>query len=371
MLPGVLLSSRFNAIKQHDVEKLTDETNTVIKCIVWDLDNTLWDGIISENDHLIPNKKAIEAIKHLDGYGILHSISSKNNHEDAMAEIESMGLKDYFLFPQIGWQNKSESIRIIKEKLNIGFDAIAFIDDQPFERNEVNFVHPEVKCYDVDIIERIKSEDIFRPRFVTDESSMRRAMYLSDQVRAKQEETAVSNTAFLSTLEMKLKIQPATLMDLARVEELTIRTNQLNATGYTYSYDELVSLLESPDYQIYVAEFEDKYGTYGKIGIVMLQLKDNEWIIKLLLVSCRVMSRGVGGIILNTIINYSQQMGKTLFAEFMPTDRNRIMFISYKLSGFENHQTLKEEGGLLLKYIPQSQDAKPEGSFIKIDFIQN
>ena len=103
----------------------------------------------------------------------------------------------------------------------------------------------------------------------------------------------------MASLGLEVKISRATKQDISRIEELTIRTHQLNSTGYTYSYDELLEMISDDKYMIYVVELEDKYGGYGKIGIVVVELKGNEWILKLILVSCRVMSRGIGTVILN------------------------------------------------------------------------
>jgi FkbH-like protein len=319
----------------------------IIKCVVWDLDNTLWDGVLLENDQLILRKNIQKIIQTLDQWGIINSISSKNNFDDAILKLEEFGLKDYFLYPQINWDLKSTSIQLIKEKLNIGYDAIAFIDDQPFEREEVLFTHPEVQCFDVDIIEQIEQQ--FKPRFTTNESSLRRKMYIDDDRRNNVEKEIGNNKAFLESLNLDFKITVATREDLQRVEELTIRTNQLNATGYSYSYDELEVLLHDPNHRLFVAELTDKYGSYGKIGVVMLECIEDTWTLKLLLMSCRVMSRGVGGVLLNYILNLAKENQASLYAEFLPTDRNRLMFVTYKFAGFREDGKL-ENGGLRLKH---------------------
>lgn len=345
------------------IENSLKPVNRRIKLVVWDLDNTLWDGILSENDFLIENEKAIEAIKALDKFGIIHSVCSKNDEKSALAKLEKLGIKEYFLHPQINWENKSEGIRIIKEKLNIGFDAIAFIDDQPFERDEVNFVYPSVQCFDVDVIPQL--EEMLKPQVLSEESSMRRIMYINDEKRTQEEIKINNNNKFLKSLGMSLVIKPAVMEDLARIEELTIRTHQLNATGYTYSYEELCELIHSPNYKIFVTELKDKYGTYGKVGIALLKLDEGSWTLKLLLVSCRVMSRGVGSVLLNHIIAHSIENSVNLFAEFLPTEKNRIMYIAYKLSGFEESGEL-ENGGVLLKH--NSKNANTFSEYMKVSF---
>jgi FkbH-like protein len=318
-----------------------------IKCIVWDLDNTMWHGILSEHDTLRLRDGIENTIRTLDQRGIIHSIASKNNHDDAMRMLEKFGLSQYFLYPQISWDNKSSSLKTIKEKLNIGYDAIAFIDDQPFERDEVNFEHSEIACYDVDIIAGMLDMPEFKPKFITEESALRRAMYLQDDQRNQEEKETGNNKKFLESLRMEFKIAPATVNDLQRVEELTVRTNQLNATGYTYSYEELEAFLTSPNHKLYVAELIDKYGSYGKIGVAMVECHEDTWTLKLLLMSCRVMSRGVGTVLLHYIINQAKENGKKLHAEFLPTDRNRLMNITYKFAGFTEAGKLENGGSLL------------------------
>lgn len=333
----------------------------VIKCVVWDLDHTMWHGVLLENDQLQLREGIADIIKTLDSWGIINSIASKNNYDDAVAKLEAFGLREYFLYPQISWDLKSNSIARIKEKLNIGMDAIAFIDDQPFERDEVTFVHEQVTCLDVDKIDEVLT--MFKPRFITEESSLRRKMYLDDDVRNQEEQEIGNNRKFLESLDLEFSIQPATVNDLQRVEELTVRTNQLNATGYSYSYDELEALIKSPDHHLFVSELTDKYGSYGKIGVAMVAKEGDIWTLKLLLMSCRVMSRGVGGVLLNYIMNLAKENGARLQAEFLPTDRNRLMYVTYKFAGFTEAGKL-DNGGVLLEHPLPNMINYPE--YIKV-----
>lgn len=337
--------------------QMKEAKKTVIKCVVWDLDNTVWNGILLENDTLELREGISEIIRTLDSYGIINSIASKNNYDDAIHMLEKFGIRDYFLYPQISWDLKSTSIKTIQEKLNIGMDAIAFIDDQPFERDEVAFMHDEVACYDIDCI--AQATELFKPRFITEESSLRRKMYLDDDIRNEEEKEIGNNKKFLESLDLAFSIAPASVNDLQRVEELTVRTNQLNATGYTYSYDELEALIASPNHRLFVSELTDKYGSYGKIGVAMVECSDEIWTLKLLLMSCRVMSRGVGGVLLNYIMNLAKKNKCKLQAEFLPTDRNRLMYVTYKFAGFREIKKL-ENGVVLLEHDLTSYIAYPE-----------
>lgn len=315
-----------------------------IKCIVWDLDNTLWHGVLSENDELVLRDNIPAILETLDERGILLSIASKNTHDDAWKTLERFGLAEYFLYPQINWGPKSQSLTRICEQLNIASNAIAFIDDQPFERDEVAFAHPDVLCLDVDAIADLLTKQEFIPRFITGESGKRRMMYRQDQLRKEEEQRIDNNAEFLASLSMEFFLSPASVEDLQRVEELTVRTNQLNATGYAYSYDELRGFLESPRHTLLVAELVDKYGSYGKIGVALIERESDVWTLKLMLMSCRVMARGVGSVMLQYIVNQAYENGARIEAEFLPTDRNRVMYITYKFAGFREVGALPNNG---------------------------
>jgi FkbH-like protein len=307
-----------------------------IKCIVWDLDNTLWDGVLLEDPNVALRTEVIEVIKTLDERGILHAIASKNDYTTAMRRLEAFGIQHYFLYPQINWNPKSSSIREIATSINIGIDTLAFVDDQLFEREEVAFALPEVLCLDISEIAGMLDRPEMMPRFITDDSKKRRQMYLSDIERNSiEKEFTGSNEDFLATLNMVFTIASAQDDDLQRAEELTVRTHQLNTTGYTYSYEELSTFSRSANHKLLISSLDDKYGTYGKIGLTLVELGKEYWTVKLLLMSCRVMSRGVGTIMINHVMNMAKAAGVPLRAEFVSNERNRMMYITYKFGGFK------------------------------------
>lgn len=315
----------------------TDSTKPrKVKCLVWDLDRTVWDGVLLEGDELALRPGVEKTIVELDNRGILHSIASRNDPQAALAQLARFGLDHYFLFPQIGWNPKSASVTAVAEQLNIGIDTLAFIDDQPFERDEVSFALPQVLCLDADAVADLPGLPEFTPAFLTDESRLRRAMYQSSvqRTQAEQEFTG-GDEEFLRTLGMVFTIRPVDGQDLQRAEELTIRTNQLNSTGRMYSYDDLDRLSTDPGHLLLVAGLEDRYGGYGTIGLTLVEKGPEAWTVKLLLMSCRVMSRGVGTVLLNHLMRLAREAGVRLEADFVPNDRNRIMFVTYRFAGFE------------------------------------
>lgn len=306
-----------------------------VKCLVWDLDNTLWQGTLLEDPSVEIDPAAVTVVRELDRRGILSSIASRNEESLALAKLREHGLDEYFLYPQINWNAKDVSVKAVADALNIGIDTIAFVDDQPFDREEVAFSLPEVRCYSTDELGTLLDLPDFNPPFVTPESAKRRSMYLADAARS-QEEAGFSGPKeeFLASLGMRFTISAAGEDDLQRAEELTVRTNQLNTTGRTYSYDELKAFSESPSHLLLVAELEDKHGTYGKIGLALVEKGAQAWTLKLLLMSCRVMSRGVGTVMLNHVMRSAQAAGARLVAELLPNDRNRMMLITLRLGGF-------------------------------------
>jgi FkbH-like protein len=325
------------------------EERTTIKLLVWDLDNTLWEGTLLEGDGLRIREGLAATLKVLDERGILQSVASKNDHDLAMAKLKEAGLDEYFLYPQVNWNSKAANIRTIVESLNIGMGTVAFIDDEPFEREEVKHALPEVLIIDARELEGLTARPEFNPLFITDDSARRRHMYRADIDRKRAEDEFVGpSEEFLATLEMEFAIAPAQEEDLKRAEELTVRTHQLNTTGYTYTMAELDALRRSPDHLLLVATLDDRFGTYGKIGLALIEKGTETWTIKLFLMSCRVMSRGVGTVFMNHILNLAREAGVQLHAEFLSNDRNRMMLITYKLGGFK--QLKRKDKFILFKH---------------------
>jgi len=334
-----------------------------LKCLVWDLDETLWSGTLLEGGagSLAPGVEA--AIRELDRRGILQSVASKNDHDVAWAQLEALGVAEYFLHPQIGWWSKAGSIERIAERLGIGLDAVAFIDDQEVERQEVTFYLPQVTVFETAQLPGLIDDPRLKPRFVTAESRSRRSMYVADAERqAAQDRFDGPRDAFLSTLAMRMTIRRATVDDLERAGELTVRTNQLNTTGRAYSHAELAALIESADHLVLIAQLDDRFGSSGTIGLALVELDKAHWTIRLLIMSCRVVSRGIGSVLLGHIIRRAREQGAAVRAMFVPTGRNKQMFVTFKFAGF---RTLADaEDGQLLEHDPARPPAIP--SYVEV-----
>jgi FkbH-like protein len=337
-----------------------------VKCVVWDLDNTLWHGVLLEGDCIVLRHNIPEIIKRLDERGVLHSIASRNDEAAALKQLQDLGLNEFFLCPQIGWNSKAESIRKIAESLNLGLDSIAFIDDQEFERDEVSFSLPQVLCLDVADIPGLLERPELTPAYITDEARLRRRLYKADIERnAAEEKFTGPKEEFLAQLNMVFTIAPAEVEDLRRAEELTRRTHQLNTTGNTYSYEELDGLRQSPHHRLLIGRLDDRYGSYGTIGLALLECGSEEWTIKLLLMSCRVMSRGVGSIMLNHILQSAKKKNVSLLADFKPTSRNRMMYMTYKFAGFKE----MGKGGDVVKLSHDLERVPSSPGYLKVVLV--
>ncbi len=321
-----------------------------VKCLVWDLDNTLWEGTLSEGGGQTLRPGVAEVLAELDRRGVLLSIASKNEPQPALENLARLGVADYFLCPQISWGDKGAAMGRIAQLLNLKPEALALIDDSSFERDAVAHAQPKMTLYPHTAVGELLDFPELTPRFVTETSANRRAMYQADlRRREAKAEFVGTDEGFLESLGIRVSIAPVTEDDLQRVEELTIRTHQLNSTGYTYSYEELAALSHDPNHIFLVCSLQDRYGDSGKVGLLLAGLEGEVMRLKLLIVSCRVMSYGVGGALLSYAAQLSQRLGKRLMADFMPTEHNRVMYIAYKFAGFEEAGG-DDDRGLVLEY---------------------
>lgn len=321
------------------------------KCVVWDLDNTLWKGILKEDKTVVIRQDAVKLIRYLDERGILQSIASRNTHEHAFAKLTELGLQDYFLYPQINWSRKSESISNIQKMLNFDVDSFIFLDDDQFERSEVVSVHRSITTAEFEGFDSfINLFDVDKTKPTT-EAIKRRALYKDEERRQDEHESFKgSDEEFLKSLGLVFKLALAKKEDLRRAYELTNRTNQLNSTGITYSLEQLENMSESRNYEVILSYLSDSFGDYGIIGLALVSLdtKNKSSTLELFLISCRVMSRGVGGVFLNELINRYLKSSYTIKAKLKKTVHNRLMQITYGLNGFTSSES--SQGIQTLRY---------------------
>lgn len=307
----------------------------MVKVVVWDLDDTLWDGALVEGSAGVPRQGIVEVVRELDSRGVLQSVASKNDAGMVKSALRVAELDEFFLYPQVSWGAKSAAIRRIVDKLNVGIDTVLFVDDDPFERAEVRASYPVVRCIDSQEALRIVDRpDIPRPDPGTGMS--RRELYLSEEWRQERESAFVGTKAeFLATLDLELQIREAALHDLSRVEELITRTNQLNTTGIAFSHDELTELITDPAHAVLVLDLKDQLGDYGTIGVVVVHRSAVAMRLRLFLLSCRVMGRNLVPVIVRELSAAADAVGVPLVADFVGTEVNRPMYVAYRFAGFQ------------------------------------
>lgn len=268
-----------------------------VKCVVWDLDNTIWNGTLIETDD--PKKlnlKAgvLETIQELDRRGIIQSIASKNDMEAAWPVVENLGIGEYFLYPQIHWNAKSGSVEQIAKSLNIGIDSVALIDDSTFERRQVQSEFSQVRVYDVSELPNLMQLPEFAV-MVTEESKNRRAMYRAEEKRKELMSQGNQGTIeFLKKCHLTIQLfSPKTETQIMRCYELVVRTNQLNMSGKKYSMEEFNEVLQRPDHKNFSFSCHDDFGEYGIVGFGQYRVEREKLIFTEFAMSCRVAGKYV------------------------------------------------------------------------------
>jgi FkbH-like protein len=330
-----------------------------IKCVVWDLDNTLWDGILVEDgaERLRLKAGIAEVIQTLDKRGILHSIASKNNPNDALPILKNFRLDEYFLCPQISWQPKSKGIRAISQQLNIGIDSILFVDDSEFELDEVKSVCPEVQVLSSDHYRSLPDRSECNVP-ITAESQERRKLY---RVEANRQNAAQSFSndyiGFLRHCQIQVTIRPMGEENLERVHELTQRTNQMNFSGNRYDRDVLRNILSSDYLDTFVLSCKDLFGSYGVIGFAIVDRREPR--MTDLMFSCRVQSKRVEHAFLASVIRkYIVETGSDFYANYRKTHRNAMSGQVFSDLGMEEMETT--EGVLSLRF-PKEKEVPDDG----------
>lgn len=293
------------------------------KVVIWDLDETLWTGTLAEDGPMgvTLRPEAVAAVKALDERGVLQSIASKNDPEEALAVLRTFSLEDYFLHPQIAWTPKSDAIRRIATALDLGIDSFVFIDDQPFERGEVQAAHPNLRVMPHTAVATLLQEPCFALP-VTPESRGRRFLYRTQANRdAAFAQAGTDYLSFLRSCEVTLDVTPLSPTDLERVHELSQRTNQLNFTGAKLSQDEVSSLAANASRVCLCLRCADRFGDYGLIGFGVIDLQRGE--IAEFFMSCRVQRKRVEHAFFALAGRWLSLAGfEKLRVRFRPTERN-------------------------------------------------
>jgi FkbH-like protein len=344
-------------------KRQSKESSGKVKCVAWDLDNTLWEGILVEDgaDNLTLKPGIIRVIEELDRRGILQSIASKNSPEETLALLRRMGIDEFFLAPQISWLSKSNAIKEIARQLNIGLDSLLFIDDSEFELEQVSAILPDVRIMNANrYLEILDLDECKVP--VTAESRERRKMYrVESQRRSVASSYGDDYIAFLKDCDIRLNIRPMVDDNLERVHELTQRTNQMNFSGNRYDRDVLRKILATPCLDTYVLDVEDRFGTYGVVGFCIVDSRVP--LMTDLMFSCRIQSKRVEHAFLAYLTRqYIGSTGKDFQANYRRTDRNAPSGKVFADLGMEE----VENGDGVERLIFRKENIMPNDGIIKI-----
>lgn len=315
------------------------------KCLVLDLDNTLWGGIVgevgSEGIELSDYKEGARykdfqrRLKQIKDLGIILAVASKNNFDDAIKVIREhkhMVLQEEdFVALKINWDLKSQNIRDLSEELNIGLDSIVFIDDNPVERESVKRELPEVTVPDFpqDTSELLDFaielyNNYFYTLSTTDEDTAKTKIYRQNMKRRDEQKSCASYEDFLRSLETKIEIRRISAENIQRASQLTQKTNQFNLTTKRYSERELLALINEKDFGGFVVYVNDRFGDNGMVSVVITKHKTKgEVELDTFLLSCRVMGRFIEDQIIGFIEDLYKKLGyKKLITYYKPTGKN-------------------------------------------------
>lgn len=340
-----------------------------VKCVAWDLDNTIWDGVIGDDgDNVIVNNKAIELIKNFDARGILNTIVSKNTYEIAWSKIQKLGIDDYFLYPAINWGRKSHSLEKIANELNINIDTFAVIDDSAFERKEIKSRLPQVRVFDPVDIDDILNFDEFNVE-ISGESKLRRKKY-QDESKRKIIKDSYGNdySDFLKSCEINIKVKNFfDKKSKLRCLELIQRSNQYNLSTHRYSNDEFDLLIDNKEYLKYSIEVSDKFGDYGIVGFVSVQVNDQNFKIKDFVLSCRVAQKMIEE---TFILWLGKSFGSKAELEIKgyKTKRNSPLIKSIKDIGLN---IIEDSNDIIILKNKISDVVFQKDSFIKIELLSH
>lgn len=319
---------------------------TKVKCVAWDLDNTLWQGVVGDAgvDGVSENAEMLQLIRELDDRGILQTIVSKNDYATAWKKIELLGLQDFFLYPAIHWGPKSQSLQSIADRLNINVDTFAVIDDSEFERSEISSALPQVRVFDPAVGLALLQEEAFRVS-VTQESRARREMYRTEAARQQiQAGWRGDFDDFLRSCELRLVLRQPGPTEQPRCLELLQRSNQFNLSARKYDAASFQRLLQSEDHECYSLEVSDRFGTYGIVGFAAFAVTASGMMLEDFVLSCRVAQKKVESHFFRWFAARRAAVGDFEFrATCRRTDRNQPLREVLAASGFTVLATAGDE----------------------------
>jgi methoxymalonate biosynthesis protein len=307
-----------------------------LKCLVWDLDETVWCGRILDGDRPELRAGVQDVIVGLDRRGVLQSVASANIHDDAWPLLEAFGLAEYFVAPEIHFGPKHESVARILGQLDLRPADVAFIDDDPLERELVRSMLPAVTVLDADEAPGLLDHPRFaQPTVLTDVARARRVLARADLDRAEEEARHAAFVEFLLSCRLRFHGRPATRADIGRVLELGERTNRMNATGATTDLAAIEAALADPGMELHVASLRDRFGDYGLVAAAVVHAEGGEATVDGLWMSCRAGRRGLPNAFLTYLAQHATAgAASRLTVRYRRTADNRLAAIHLGTYGF-------------------------------------
>ena len=333
------------------------------KCVVLDLDNTLWGGVIGddglegialgefdEGEAFVGFQTFIRELKRR---GIILAVVSKNEHANAVLpfrEHPHMVLKEEDISVFVAnWDNKADNIRLVQKTLNIGFDSLVFLDDNPFERNIVRQFLPEVVVPDLPedpslYLQTLAGLNLFETASFS-EADLQRADQYREEAQRELTKTHFTNiNDYLISLGMEIRLERFNAFNLPRIAQLIQRSNQFNLMTRRYGEAACEAMMADPSVAPFTVKLADKFGDYGLISVVILKNAGGDVEIDEYLMSCRVLQRGVESFTMNNIFSYAARLGaKRVVGHYLPTKKNDMVKGFFKSFGFE--KVADGEGG--------------------------
>ena len=352
------------------------------KCLILDLDNTVWGGVIGDDGlegielgHGLGIGKAFTEfqmwVKKLKQRGIIICVASKNNEETAKEPFEKhpdmvLTLDDIAVF-MANWETKVDNIRAIQGILNIAFDSMVFLDDNPFERNMVRenipgITVPELPEDPGKYLEYLYSLNLFETASYSQADKDRTKQYQVEAKRVSLAKTFTNEADFLKSLDMVSTVSGFSKFNTPRVAQLSQRSNQFNLRTIRYTEADITSMAENPDVIDLSFTLEDKFGDNGLIAVVIMKKQDDETLfVDTWFMSCRVLKRGMENFTLNTMVECAKKRGyKRIIGEYLPTPKNKMVEQHYPNLGLTPLEVAS--GGA--KYVLNVNSYKPRECYI-------
>jgi FkbH-like protein len=332
------------------------------KVLVADLDNTLWGGVIGEDGMTgislgseypgAAYQSLQRAMLDLARRGVVLAVCSKNNPEDVMEVLEHhpgmlLRPKD-FAAMHINWSDKTQNLREIASELNVGIDTLAFIDDNPLEREQVRNALPEVIVIDlpqdpIGYAATVRDCPVFERLALSSEDLQRTTLYATQRQRSQTEQNFQGKEDFFRYLEQEAEVIPVSPSTLARVAQLTQKTNQFNLTTRRHTEQQIAEITARPGWRVLSLKVRDRFGDHGLVGVAITRDEGETCEIETFLLSCRVIGRTVETALLSHLAHEAAARGcRQLAGRFLPTKKNAPARDFYEQHGFklieQNHE---------------------------------